>query len=102
MKPVTFPEQNKVWAENQPEYLPLPSYCNPRENISKWRLTWWERIKLLFTGTLWMRQVNLRQPLQAIVPTTIFPFEKVVSPWQQADSAGAIKNTEQIVRVRKE
>jgi len=26
MKPIEFPEQNCVLAENQPPYLPLPAY----------------------------------------------------------------------------
>lgn len=74
MKPLSFPEQTVVWAEDQPPYQPLPAYSNERETISLWGLTWRERLRVLFTGRLWLRQCNLGQPLQAQAPTTISPF----------------------------
>ncbi|KKL99420.1 hypothetical protein LCGC14_1814620 [marine sediment metagenome] len=74
MKPVTFPEVNKVWAEDQDEYLNLPAYVDAKESISKWRLSWWERVKVLFTGTIWWRQVNFGEDLQPQCPTLQYPF----------------------------
>ncbi len=79
MNPRTFPEQTQVWAENQPEFLPLPAYTNERETISLWGLSWWERLKVAFTGRLWLRQCNLGKPLQARAPTVDCPFEKRVT-----------------------
>ena len=64
MKPIEFPEQTMVWAKNQPPYLPLPAFTNDRETISLWALTWRERFRLLFTGRLWLRQLNFGQALQ--------------------------------------
>ena len=64
MKPIQFPEQTMVWAENQPPYLPLPAYTDDRETISLWALTWRERIRALFTGRLWLRQLNFGAALQ--------------------------------------
>ena len=74
MKPIGFPEQTRVWAANQPPYLPLPAYSDDRETISLWALTWVERIRILFTGRLWLRQLNFRQPLQPQSPSTRCPF----------------------------
>ncbi len=74
MKPIEFPEQTQIWAKNQPPYLPLPAYTNERETISLWALTWRERFAVLFTGRLWLRQLNFGQALQPQAPSTICPF----------------------------
>lgn len=74
MKPIAFPEQTVVVAENQPPYLPLPAYVDERETVSLWQLTWRERLRVLFTGQLWLRQMNFGAPLQPQAPTTERPF----------------------------
>lgn len=41
MIPIEFPEQNCVYAKDQPEYLPLPVHKTPDGMvISCWALTW--------------------------------------------------------------
>lgn len=72
--PIEFPERNRVWAKDQPEYLPLPAYTDEHETITKWRLTWGERIKVLLTGHIWLRQSNFRQPLQPQRLQIEYPF----------------------------
>lgn len=75
LKPITFPEQTCVYAENQPEYIPLPVYRSPSgECISCWHIPLWERIKLIFTGKMWISQLTFNQPLQPILPMTFYPF----------------------------
>lgn len=74
MKPVEFPQQTTVWAKNQPPYLPLPAYTNDKETISCWKLTLRERIKLLFGGRLWLRQMNFGEALQPQSPSIDTPF----------------------------
>lgn len=67
MKIITFPEKNVTFAENQPEYLPLPAYRHDSKNVeivSCWKLTVWERIKLLFTGRVWVQLLTFGNPLQ--------------------------------------
>lgn len=57
MEAIRFPEQTVVFAEGQEEYKPLPAYLHydfPGGTMTCcWRLTWYERLKLLFTGKLW-------------------------------------------------
>ena len=67
MKPVEFEGQTLVIAKDQPQYQPLPAF----QHFDKsgrvtfcWRLTWRERLKLLFTGTLWHQVLTFEQPLQ--------------------------------------
>ena len=55
MKPVPFPEQTTVLAEHQKEYLPLPVHRTPEGLVvSCWRASWWQRLKLLVTGRVWV------------------------------------------------
>jgi hypothetical protein len=74
MEPTEFPEQTIVWAKNQPPYLPLPAYTNDKETISCWRLTWRERLQLLWSGRLWLRQMNFGSALQPQCPSVESPF----------------------------
>jgi hypothetical protein len=76
MSPVVFPEQTVVWAENQPPYLPLPAYSNDTETITCWRLTWLERLRVLWSGRMWLRQLNYGSPLQPQAPCVESPFGK--------------------------
>lgn len=66
MNPVEFKEQNVVYGTEEPEYLPLPAlkFPSPKgEVISCWRLTFLERIKILFTGRIWQSLYSFNQPL---------------------------------------
>lgn len=74
MTPIEFPEQTIVWAKNQPPYLPLPAFTDEKQTISCWKLTWTERLKVLFNGKLWLRQMNFSQPLQPQAPSIESPF----------------------------
>ncbi len=72
MKPVEFPWQNETLAKNQPPYKPLPVYIGPAPNsvmISCWRFSLWERIKVLWTGKLWLAQYTFEHRLQPQLPT---------------------------------
>ena len=73
MKPINFPEQNVVYAENQPEYLPLPALKanTPQgEVVSCWKLSFKERVRILFTGRLWVCLLSFNRPLTPSFFTT--------------------------------
>jgi hypothetical protein len=74
MKPILFPEITTTLALDQPEYQPLPVCVYGERTISCWQLSLWERVKLLFTGRLWLLQLNFRQPLQPQLPAVDCPF----------------------------
>lgn len=66
MTPIKFPESNITYAENQPEYLPLPAFKNDSQQgevISCWQLSLRERITILFTGKLWVSLLSFNKPL---------------------------------------
>lgn len=74
------PEYNEVvFAKDQPQYLQLPAVNvtyedGTRSVISSYRLTWRERLKILFTGRLWLEQLTFGQRLQPQRPTVNEPF----------------------------
>ena len=78
VKPIPFKQQNIVFAENQPEYMPLPALKSGAngEVITCWGLTWRERLRLLFTGKLWLRVLTFDRPLQPLLPEVESPFER--------------------------
>jgi hypothetical protein len=76
MKPTTFKQQNIVFAEDQPQYLPLPAYrTRDGEVTTCWKLTWWDRLCLLVTGRLWLRQLTFNESLQPQLPSVEHPFK---------------------------
>ena len=68
MKLIEFPEQNIIIAKDQPEYLPLPAKRfagDPQGRIvCCWKLTWRERMKILFRGLVWHQVLTFNKPLQ--------------------------------------
>ena len=79
MKPLKFKQHNKVYAENQEPYLPLPVYEDEKQGgrvFHCWQLSFKERIKILFTGKLWIMVLNFGKRLQPILPVADSPFEE--------------------------
>jgi hypothetical protein len=68
MKPIKFKESNVTFAENQPEYIPLPAFKDlDGEVVSCWQLDILERIKVLLFGKIWLHQLTFNKPLQPIL-----------------------------------
>ena len=73
MKPIEFPEQNVVYAKDQPEYQPLPAFKNdgPQgEVITCWKLSFMERLRILFKGEIWLSLMSFNKPLTPSFMTT--------------------------------
>lgn len=75
MTPTTFYGQNTTYAKDQPEYLPLPAHQGCDGVVTScWQLTMRERLKMLFTGRLWLQQLSFGQPLQPQKPSADRPM----------------------------
>jgi hypothetical protein len=76
---ISFPQQNCVFAKDQPEYRQLPAHkvvdSTAGEIIFCWKLSWAQRIKVLFTGKLWHRVLTFEQPLQPQLLEVNIPFK---------------------------
>lgn len=75
MKPIRFDGSTVVYAKDQVEYLVLPAH-NGADGVvtSCYQLTPRERLKLLFTGRLWVQQLAFGKPLQPQRPSADRPI----------------------------
>jgi hypothetical protein len=83
MKPIapTFPGLDlplSVFGADQLEYQPLPAYpCQDDERtvISRWKLTWSERLRILWTGNIWLSLLTFGHPIQPSMLSVEPPIE---------------------------
>lgn len=71
MKAIKFKGYNTILAEDQPEYKSLPvcrEFTLEGSVVCCYRLTIWERIKLLFRGRIFVSQLTFNEPFQPICP----------------------------------
>jgi hypothetical protein len=72
-------------AESQAQYTTLPAYVDPQARdgftLSRWRLSWPERLRVLLTGDLWLTILTFRQPFQPIRLDTRCPTLPVHRPF---------------------
>lgn len=79
-----FPEVNVVYAENQPEYNPLPAHRQPDGTLTCcWRLTWRERVNVLLRGRVWHQILTFNHLLQPQLLLTDKPFQVANSGWRE-------------------
>lgn len=69
MENIKFEGCNVEIAKNQKEYKTLQAFQDGRVTVTCYRLSFRERIKLLFTGRLWLGQMNFGKPLQPQLPS---------------------------------
>jgi len=52
-----------VIAADQPEYRPLPAIvCRDGAVVTRWRLGWGDRLRLLIRGDLYLQSLTFGQP----------------------------------------
>lgn len=65
-----FKGANANFAKDQPQYHQLPAHyeSNKVEGVVStcWKLSFWERIRVLFTGRVWVQTMTFRNPLQPL------------------------------------
>lgn len=72
MKPVSpvmkgFEDLEVIYAKDQPEYLPLPVIrLIDGHLITRWRLTFKERLRVLLHGDLYLQVHTFSKPLQPL------------------------------------
>ena len=66
MKPIEFKEQNILYTKpadmTDEECGSLPAYKDGMNNISCWTMSIKERLKVLFTGVIWINVLGKGQP----------------------------------------
>lgn len=77
MKVIEFKECNNVYAGGQGQYQNLP--CHRTEDgtvTSCWSLSFKERLKVLFTGVLFLRVLTFNKPLQPLLMSVDNPVKE--------------------------
>lgn len=80
MKPMSqiipgFNIQTVVFAEDQPEYVALPAWKGPDGMVvTRWKLSWMERLRILLGGSLWLSVLTFNKPLQPVKLDTVCPI----------------------------
>lgn len=95
MNLIEFPEQTVVIAKDQPEYLPLPAHRfagDPQGRIACcWRMTWRERLRVLWTGLVWHEVLTFGGALQ---PQRLSTEKPDMSSNAEAQARGARSEAE--------
>lgn len=74
MNIVKFKECNITFAKNQPEYKPLPALkTEDGKVVTCWKPSVMERLKILFTGKIWLNILTFNEPLQPLLMTVNKP-----------------------------
>lgn len=74
-----FKEVNATYGKDQPEYLPLPAHRMEDATgtvVTCWGMSWRERIKVLFTGHVWLQLLTFNHPIQPQLMTVDKPEMK--------------------------
>ncbi len=70
-----------AFGRNQPQYLELPAFVYPDGRVvSRWKVSWKERLQILFCGDLWLTVKTLHHKLQPVkIESTCPVFNDI--PW---------------------
>jgi len=70
-------EEFVVFAQEQPQYNVLPAWRGDRTDgmvVTRWKLTWRERLCILIGGTIWLSVLTFNKPLQPVMMHTECPL----------------------------
>ena len=70
-----------VIAKDQPQYIPLPAIIAKPYVFTRWKLSWRERLRILFSGNLWLTVLTFGNPLQPIRPDTESPYRQATQAY---------------------
>lgn len=60
--------QETVYARDQPEYQPLPVFKHDDgTTLSRWHMSWRERLMVLFRGDVYLWISTFNKPLQPVM-----------------------------------
>lgn len=68
-------EEMVIYAKDQPEYISLPAWKGPDgKRVTRWKLTFRERIEVLLGGSIWLTILTFKSPLQPVKLETTCPI----------------------------
>ncbi len=79
MRPITQKGFNVVYAKDQEQYNQLPAHkAEGTDGVvtSCWKISFWEKLRIVFTGKLFISVMTFNNPPQPIYPSTKFKIPK--------------------------
>lgn len=58
MKPYSFKEANVVYSDTKKEKIPQPALRINEFVVVRWKASIWERIQILFLGSVWIQYIT--------------------------------------------
>lgn len=58
-----------ILAKDQPQYIPLPALISGSEGgmvTTRWKLSWRERLRVLWSGNLWLQMLCFHKPVTPV------------------------------------
>jgi hypothetical protein len=81
MKPINFEEQNCTFTSEDAEVLDLPAFrSDDGQVITKWKMSWRERLHCLLFGYVWLSQLTYGRRLQ---PQSVLALRDMFQPKQE-------------------
>ena len=78
MEIIDFEGTNCVYAKDQPEYLPFHCYQDEEGCLTScWKLSFKEKLKVLFSGKVWLQVLTFNKPLQPLRMQAENPLKEV-------------------------
>jgi hypothetical protein len=63
-----------IIAKDQPPYTPISAVVVDQDTImTRWRLSWWERVVVLFRGNVYLYVMTFGKPLQPLAMQAVKP-----------------------------
>lgn len=86
VSPVIPGHDETIYAKNQPEYNPLPSIKQSDGCVvTRWEMSWRERVKVFFTGSVYLEVLTFNQPLQPLKMSINVPDVEPPRRFEPAD-----------------
>ena len=78
------PKANVNYGAKQSEYESLPAFRDlDGVVVTRWKLTWLERLEVFFSGDLWLTVLTFNQPLCPVKMETKEPELVLVDPAEE-------------------
>jgi len=55
MNPISFKEANVLYSDKGKDTVPMPALRINNQVVVRWRMNFFERVRVLFTGNIWIR-----------------------------------------------
>ena len=77
MKPVDFSGSNFTFSRFASEYdEPTPMRMVEDTAFICFKMTWREKLKVLFTGKIWVEYQRVKRPINGVLPSVNNPIKK--------------------------